>query len=174
MVRSPSFISSKQDFKSTRASAKNRSTVTGVTDFLRAHDKMAVLLPAVTRINALQKECATILPALFEMCSVIQFEAGHLVLATPNAALATKLKQQLPKLQDGLLKRGWQVNAIRIKVQVSNIAEKKTPQKQLTLPGKAMSALASLHESLGDTPHNKALKAAISTMLERHRNEKKK
>lgn len=153
--------------------AKKRSTVTGVTEFLRAHSKMATLLPAVTRINALQKECAIILPALFDKCSVIHFEAGQLVLAAPNAALATKLKQQLPKLHDGLLKRGWQVSAIRIKVQVSNIVEKKTLPKQLALPSKALSALASLHESLEDTPHNKSLKAALSAMLERHRDEKK-
>src|SRR5687767_13208362 len=131
MVRSSSFLSSQPHFQSTRASTKNVRGVTGVTDFLRAHDKMATLLPALTRIAALQKECAAILPALFDACSVMQFEAGQLTLSTPNAALATKLKQQLPKLQDALLKRGWQVNAIRIKVQVGKLAEKIVQKKQL-------------------------------------------
>ncbi|WP_292937584.1 DciA family protein [Noviherbaspirillum sp.] len=172
MIRSSSFVSYKQGFQSTRRAGKTTSTVTGVTDFLRANDKMAKLLPAISRINALQKECAAILPALFDACSVIQFEAGNLVLATPNAALATKLKQQLPKLQDGLLKRGWQVNAIRIKVQVSNIAEKIIPPKQLALPAKAVSALASLNDALENSPQNEALKAAISAMLKRHRKDK--
>lgn len=93
-------------------------------------------------------------------------------MATPNAALAAKLKQQLPKLQDALLKRGWQVNAIRIKVQVGKIAEKTTPQKNLTLPGKAISALESLSQSLEDSPQNEALKTALTNLVSRHKKEK--
>lgn len=175
MVRSSSFLSSQQRFQSTRAPRKTGSSVTavtGVTDFLRAHEKLAALLPAITRIAALQKECSTILPALFDACSVMQFESGNLVLSTPNAAFATKLKQQLPKLQDDLLKRGWQVNAIRIKVQVGKIVEKKIQPKQLVLPAPAISALDSLNNSLENSPNNQALKNALSAMLRRHRKEK--
>lgn len=141
----------------------------GAADFLRAHDRMATLLPAVARMNALQKDCAAILPALFGACSVMRYDAGQLVLATPNAAVATKLKQQLPKLQDGLLKRAWQVSAIRIKVQVGNISEKITPAKQLVLPAPAASALATLNAELENSPMNAALKAAIDALLRRHR-----
>ncbi|GAB3539859.1 hypothetical protein GCM10027343_08010 [Noviherbaspirillum agri] len=98
----------------------------------------------------------------------MQFEAGNLVLSTPNAALAAKLKQQLPKLQENLLKRGWQVNAIRIKVQVGKIAERKTPQKQLVLPDQALTALSDLNNSLHDSPQNQALKNAVAAMIQRH------
>lgn len=122
---------------------------------------------------SLQKECAQVLPALFEVCSVVQFEAGQLVLATPNAAIATKLKQQLPKLQDNLLKRGWQVNAIRIKVQLGKVAERQhQPKKQLVLPRQAISALAELKDSLESSKGNEALTAALGRMLDRHRNGK--
>lgn len=172
MFHSHSFNTLQQRFQSTRGRTKAASGVTAVTDFLRAHDKMAALLPAVRRLVALQKDCLLILPALFDACSVIQFETGQLVVATPNAALAAKLKQQLPKLQDNLLKRGWQVNAIRIKVQVGKIAEKIVQPKTLTLPGKAISALASLNASLEDSPRNHALKEALNTMLNRHRKNK--
>jgi hypothetical protein len=172
MTRPSSFLASQQRFQSTRTPQKNRRTVAGVTDFLRAHDNMATLLPAIMRIAEVQKECAVILPAMFDACSVLQFEPGRLVLATPNAAVASKLKQQLPKLQDGLLKRGWQVNAIRIKVQVSKLAEKTIPVKQLVLPTPAISALASLKDALDNSPQNEALKAALNTMLKRHRKEK--
>lgn len=169
MKRPTSFISPQQRFQSTRAPAKTANRVTGVTDFLRMHDKMAALLPAVQRLVTLQEECVTVLPALFDRCSVLQFEAGQLVLAAPNAALATKLRQQLPKLQESLLQRGWQVNATRIKVQVGKISEKKVQPKQLALPTEAMTALDSLRESLDDGPQNQALKTAIATMLRRHR-----
>ena len=99
----------------------------------------------------------------------MRFDAGQLVLATQNAAIATKLKQQLPKLQDGLLKRGWQVSAIRIKVQVGNISENTTKTKQLALPSAALSALEQLNAELDDSATNATLKAALATMLRRHR-----
>ena len=167
-MRPPSFLLSRSGARSSRGSTSTQ----GVTDYLHANEKMASLLPAVRRIMTLQKECALVLPALFEVCSVMQFEAGQLVLATPNAAVATKLKQQLPKLQDNLLKRGWQVNAIRIKVQLGKVVEKQQPQKQLVLPRQAISALAELKDSLESSRGNEALKAAISRMLNRHHDQK--
>jgi hypothetical protein len=146
-----------------------RLTTTGAAEFLRSNDKMAALLPTVTRMLALQKDCAALLPAMFDACAVLQLEAGQLTMATPNAALAAKLKQQLPKLQEGLLKRGWQVSAIRLKVQVTKNLEKIMPEKQLTLPARAVSALADLDQTLESSPRNAALKAALSAMIERHR-----
>ena len=86
-------------------------------EFLGAHDKLGALLPAAARMAQLQKECARNLPAMFDACAVVQFASGQLVLAVPNAALAAKLKQQLPKLQESLCRLGWQVNAVRLKVQ---------------------------------------------------------
>jgi len=165
MMRSPSFFMSSPDIRKPRNAARKTQ---GVADFLRAHDRMALLLPAVSRMAALQKDCTAILPSLFETCTVMRFDAGQLVLATPNAAMAAKLKQQLPRLQDGLVKRAWQVSAIRIKVQVSNISEKTTPTKQLRLPSSALSALATLEGTLENSPGNAALKAAIGAMLKRH------
>jgi hypothetical protein len=159
-------------FRSARSAHSRKPSTQGVTDFLRAHDRMAALLPAVARLAALQKDCAAVLPTLFETCSVMHFDAGQLVLATSNNALAARLKQQLPKLQDSLWKRGWQVSAIKIKVQVGKISEKTTPQKQIALPTQALGALAVLNESLEGSASNAALKAAISTMLKRHREKK--
>jgi hypothetical protein len=165
MNRPASFFSVYPGGRSSKGTASTR----GVAEYLRIHDKMASLLPAVQRLAELQKDCSAILPALFEVCSVLHFDAGQLSVATPNAAVASKLKQQLPKLQDGLLKRGWQVNAIRLKVQVGKIAEKTRLPKQISLPPQALSAIAELKESLEDTPHNKALKTALEAMLRRHR-----
>jgi hypothetical protein len=98
----------------------------------------------------------------------MHFESGQLTVTTPNAAIAAKLKQQLPKLQTYLTKCGWQVSAIRLKVQVSNTLEKVNVSKTLTLPQQAISALAALGKELEETPRNEALKKAISEMLKRH------
>lgn len=148
---------------------RNALTAVGAADYLRSHDQMAALLPAVTRMVALQKDCARLLPAMFDACAVLQFNANQLVISTPNAALAAKLKHQLPKLQDGLTNLGWQVSAIRLKVQVGQSLAKSSPVKQLKLPVQAVSAMADLEASLETSPRNEALKAAIAAMVQRHR-----
>ena len=152
-----------------KSGIRTAATSRGVADFLRGHDKMAALLPSVTRMANLQSDCAANLPSMFAACGVLQFESGQLVLSTPNAALASKLKQQLPKLQEGLQQRGWQVNAIRLKVQVGPALEKVPHVKQLRLPDPALSALQQLEKSLASSPRNAALLAAISALVKRPR-----
>lgn len=138
------------------------------TDFLRADNAMAALLPAITRMASLHKNCAAVLPAMFKSCDVMNFDNGQLVLSTPNAALAAKLKQQLPKLQEHLLKGGWQVNAIRIKVQVGRTDTAPAVKRQLALPALAVTAFADLHAMLEDSPRNQSLKTALENMVRRN------
>lgn len=144
----------------------------GAVDFLGANEKMASLLPAVARIAALQKDCAAILPESYTACEVLQFEAGNLVLAVPSAALAAKLKQTLPSLRESLLKRGWQVNAIKLKVQVGRPVPQTRPPKQIALPQIAIESLQTLEQSLEKKPHNDALRRALQAMVRRHRSAK--
>lgn len=151
-------------------SRRSSQPVHGAADFLRRHDKMASLLPAVARMAALQRDCAAILPDMFQACSVLQAGPEQLVLAVPNAALAAKLKQKLPKLRESLLQRGWQIQAIRLKVQLGQHIARLQPEKPLkTIPQQAVSALAALGESLEDEPRNGALKAAIARLVQRQR-----
>jgi hypothetical protein len=138
--------------------------------YLGANEKMAALLPAVKRMAQLQKACAAILPEMFGYCEVLQCNADQLVLGVPNASVAAKLKNRLPKLQDALAGQGWQLSAIRLKIQVgANLLPTPAPVKQLRLPQEAVSALASLGGTLEDSPRNAALRSAIAAMVERHR-----
>lgn len=106
---------------------------------------------------------------MFDACNVLQFESGQLVLSVPNAALASKLKQQLPKLQESLLGQGWQVNGIRLKVQVAQGNRRPPPVTPPELPPIATTAFAALAAALPDSPRNEALKAAIDAMVRRRR-----
>jgi hypothetical protein len=144
----------------------------GAADFLRAHDKMAALLPAVTRMAALQKDCAAVLPAMFTHCAVLQFDASQLVLSVPNAALATRMKQQLPKLQEELLQRGWQVNAIRLKVQVGKTPAKSSTSSKPVFPAHALSAFEELTDTLDNSSRNQPLKNALETLMRHQRRTK--
>lgn len=165
MLRSSSFLPSQNGAPSAQSSRSAR----GAGDFLRAHDKMAAILPGVTRMVALQKACAAALPAMFGACAVLQFESAQLVLSTPNAALASKLKQQLPKLQEALLTQGWQVSSIRLKIQVAQKLQRPPKSAPPVLPPVATSAFDALEKALPDSPRNQALKTAIAAMVRKQR-----
>ncbi|MBC3885491.1 DciA family protein [Undibacterium griseum] len=141
----------------------------GAADFLRMNEKFSPLLPAIQRNVSLQKDCAAILPPIFDTCEVMQLAENRLTLSAPNAALATKLKQYCPKLQAYLLERGWQINAIRIKVQVKRTVPKAPPVKQLKLSATALQAFSHLEKTMDDNTQNAALKMALTRLLERHR-----
>lgn len=140
----------------------------GAADFLRSNENLAGILPLANRMAALQSDCAAALPAMFNACAVLQFTSDRLLLSAPNGALASKLKQQLPKLQDHLIRRGWQVNAILLKVQVGNDFEKPAATKRLALPQQALFSFAALDQTLEKSPRNEALRASIAALLQRH------
>lgn len=150
---------------------RDRRTAFGATDFLRSNDKLASLLPAAMRIGRLQKDFRVILPPMYAGCDVLSFQDGALVLAVPSSAVAAKLKQQLPKLQAGLQKKGWQVDSVRIKIQVGRAL----PQAQaaltrvLELPPNAVQAFEDLGHSLPDTAQNAPLIAALLRLAEKRK-----
>jgi hypothetical protein len=138
----------------------------GIHDFLR-RGTLAALMPTVTRMVALQKDCATALPAMFQHCDILACENGQLVLAMPNASLAAKLKQQLPKLQAELNQRGWNIEAIKLKVQVTKSIPPVVHTRPLLLPNKAVSSFAELSETLPASPQNAGLIAALRLLVRR-------
>lgn len=149
--------------------ARNKHAATSAVDSLCAHNAMAALMPAVLRMTAIQKDCATALSGMFSRCSVLRFDSGQLVLSAPNAAMIARLKQQMPKLQDALCSSGWQVSAIQLKVQPVKSLEKSMRLDKPELPERAVVALAALEQSLEKSPRNEALRAAIGAMVQRHR-----
>jgi hypothetical protein len=150
-------------------STKIRKTSLEVTDFLRRNDKMAGLLPAAMRMASLQSDCAAALPAMFSNCDVLSFEDASLVLAVPSSAMASKLKQQVPKLLAALQKKGWQIVEIKLKVQVTRSMAPVVHTQQLVLPGTAKSAFEALGSALPQTEQNASLIAAIKAMAARQR-----
>lgn len=148
---------------------KNRKTSIEATDFLRRNDKMAALLPAAMRMASLQKDCADALPPMFGTCDVLSFQEGQLTLAVPSSAMAAKLKQQVPKLQLALHKRGWVVDGIKLKVQVTRSIAPVVHTRQLVLPQTAINAFDQLGDTLAPTAQNATLIAALKAMAARRR-----
>lgn len=138
-------------------------------EFLQGSDKLAGLLPAARRVGQLQAECERLLPTLFASCRALQIREGQLQVAVPNAALATRLRQVLPKLQQGLREQGWPVEGIRLKVQLLP-SEPERPMRKVEahdLPPTAVDSFAQLAESLGGDPRNTALQQALQALIRR-------
>lgn len=156
-----------QSASSFQTNKKKQSQHSEANTFLKS--ELAHLWPAIANITALQKECVAALPQLFLYCYVLHLEAEKLVLAAPNAALASKLKQQLPTLQIALQKAGWQIDAIRIKVQANPIFSAEPAQKKCQLSESALDAFDALEKNLANDNHNDDLLEALRALLARHK-----
>jgi hypothetical protein len=102
----------------------------------------------------------------------MSLQEGVLTLAVPSSAVAAKLKQQAPKLQLTLQKKGWQVESVKIKIQVGRAL----PQPQeglkpssLELPPTAVQAFEELGEALPESAQNASLIAAIRRLAEKRK-----
>ena len=108
-------------------------------------------------------------PDLFGSCKVLRLDSDKLVLAAPNAAMAARLKQQLPIVQASLHEAGWQISAISLKVQPIKNAVKSTSSEKSGLSQHAIEAFAALEHGMEKTPQNEALRIAISKLIRHHR-----
>jgi hypothetical protein len=149
-----------------------RRTSIEATDFLRRNDRLASLLPAATRMASLQKDVRLILPPMYANCEALAIQEGVLTLAVPSSAVAAKLKQQVPKLQAALQKKGWQVDSVRIKIQVGRALpaqDEVMKPSSLRLPPTAVQAFEELGDALPESPANAPLIAAIKRLAEKRK-----
>ena len=143
------------------------STSQDAVSFLRGHEALAALLPTATKLAKLQADCLTILPAQFSHCTVLNVNEGQLHIAVPNSALATRIKQMLPKLQSALIERGWQVEGIKLRIQVDAPAPAPPVIEGRELTSSALDSFRELNQNLENHPSNLALKQAIQNLLKR-------
>ncbi len=145
-----------------------RSNAREAMDFLQSADKLSTLLPTASRLAQLQQACESLQPLVFASCRVVHLDSGQLHVAVPNAALATRLKQQLPRLAASLREKGWPVEDIRLKVQVmpERLPPPPAPKKR-ELPDSALASFAELETSLDTDPRNEGLREALRSLLAR-------
>lgn len=139
-------------------------------DFVESDESLGGLLPTARRLAQLQQTCERLQPKVFASCRVINLDNGQLQIAVPNAALATRLRQQLPKLMTGLREKGWPIEDIRLKVQVmpALLPQPPRPAKQ-PMPPLALQSFAELQASLDKDPRNAPLREALQALLQRRK-----
>jgi Dna[CI] antecedent, DciA len=148
----------------------NPRTARTVIDFLNRHDTAAALVPAAQRALDLKKDLLMLLPtALREGCEAAGCDDGVLNLRVASASAAAKLRQTLPRIQSGLVDRGWEVSAIRIRIQPPDpalLTGSRTPHGRGTdLSAHGVDAFAGLHGTLDESP----LRDAVERLVRRRR-----
>ncbi len=139
-------------------------------DYLGSHGKIAALMQTAQELSAIQKDCAHLLPAFFAGCQVMRLEEGILHIGVPNQAVAARLRQQIPALQNRLGAKGWPVSVIRLKILLPRhrSAAVQTPYKN-DLPETAYISFLELYEKLESDGDDSPLSQSLKQLLMRHR-----
>lgn len=114
------------------------------------------------RLLALQSDLAQCAPA--RGLSALELEDGTLVVGTPGAAAAAKLRQLEPTIVGHLAARGWNVRRIRFRpMPVGMVAPLPPLQPRGPIPADALRAL----QAMSSEAANESLRAALERLVRR-------
>lgn len=126
---------------------------------------LSSLANQAAQLGELQRLWETLAPVpLGSTCRVAGVKDRALMLYANNGAMAAKVRQLAPSLLDKLQKKGLEVTAIQVRVQVDASWQPVKPTKNLVLGAVACESLHGLADQLEDSP----LRAAVEKMLKRH------
>ena len=133
-------------------------------DCLNADESMARLTAHAGRLLKLQSLFEEMAPAaLARTCRIANFKSGVIFIHAENGAVAAKLRQITPSLNEDFRSRGVQVTEIRIKVQPLDVATHHgLPPKAAVLGDPSRASIARLTASLPDGPLRESLGRFIS------------
>jgi len=140
-----------------------------ILEYLRQDPASGGLVPAAERLVQLQQDLNLLLPETsFAQCRIHLTGEGVLLVRVRSAALAGKLRQTVPRIQAGLVNRGWKVNAIQVRVQpdlmpLESDTYKNRP-KAMQIPSTALTSWSGLVDELEESP----LRDAIRRLVRRH------
>lgn len=120
--------------------------------YLNADESMARLAAHAGRLLKLQRLFEEVVPAnLAKTCRIANFKAGVIIIHAENGAVAAKLRQLAPTLNDDFRARAVEVTEIRIKVQPLDVAPQyKSPPEAAVLGAAGRTSIARLADSLPD------------------------
>ena len=134
--------------------------------FLSAAPNLQALLQQAQKLLVLQKAWNEVAPKPLAAASRVgAVRQQTLIVYANNGAVAGKLRQLVPSLLEKIQKRGIEITAIRVDVQVETPLPGKKP-KDLTVSHNALNSLEKLEQSLADSP----LKNALHTLIRHHSN----
>ena len=131
--------------------------------WLEDQAEFRALADRAERLLALQADLSAVSPAHSLVAMGVENEA--LMVGTPNASMAAKLRQLEPSIVAALRDRGWQIKRIRFRPQPPGAAGSRPPPRlKAPVPTEALKGLAQLREEASSP----ALKEALTNFLRGH------
>lgn len=128
----------------------------------------ANVLTMARNLLTLERALKTALPpGLAEACHVARLEDQRLTVAVPSAAYAARLRQLAPRTVAQLVRSGWNLTEIQVRVQASLLqsrTKKPMPKQSNPLDSEGLEAFRSLQENLRPGP----LADAVARLVARH------
>jgi hypothetical protein len=132
--------------------------------YLGASPNLRALSREAQKLAALQRAWKEVAPpGLAEASTAGALKQATLIVYADNGAVASKIRQMVPRLLMKLKQRAFEVTAIRVAVQAKSPAAP-PPDKRAVLSAGALAELAQLAGRLGPSP----LKDALETLVSRH------
>ena len=139
----------------------NRSGFKPINALMRENPALAPIQDRLSQFSRLQQSFADALPpGLNQSCRVATVEGSTLVIAVANGAIATKLKQILPRLLEKIRenkKQEQEVTGIAVIVQPDSFLPPATGRSSPARNPMPADKLAELTESLEDSPLKTAM-----------------
>lgn len=133
--------------------------------FLGSGDALARLQDHAARLRRLQGVLERGLgPALAQACRVANLKDDILVIAAHGGAVAARLKQMVPSLEQHFLQAGYPLAGIKIKVATPQQAEWRRPPPERHISPAARSSISDFAATL---PADSPLRASLERLARR-------
>jgi len=140
----------------------NRSAPRQAIGWLEQHAPFREVANQAERLLDLQADLRRCAPGL--PLTALGLDAEELLVGTPNAASAAKLRQLAPSIARGLRELGWQVKRIRFRPQpAARAAGSVAPRLKDPIPPEAIERLESLAEHAASATLKEALAHLVRT-----------
>jgi hypothetical protein len=128
---------------------------------------LARLQDHAARLERLQQVLTRGLPAQFaHACRVANLKDDVLLISARGSAIAVRLKQMIPSLQDHFARAGYPLHQIRIKVELPEPQPVQRPPSNRAISPAARAQIESFASSL---PQDAPLRAALEGLVRRSR-----
>ena len=142
-------------------------------EYLDSHEKVVTLMHTAKQLMEIENACNRILPVWFSNCHILKLENGTLLVGVPNQAVAARIRQKIPFLQNRLGLKGWPVHTVRLKVSFLQNLYREKPVGKKNLSPKAYESFSKLYEQFEQNDTYSPLTRALHQLISGYRQTEK-
>tara|TARA_S200000501_G_C20849934_1_gene755248 strand:+ start:560 stop:1030 length:471 start_codon:yes stop_codon:yes gene_type:complete len=140
-----------------------------ISDYLKSNDKLKLIINKAYKINNLQKNCEKSIPFFLKNCEILQLTEKKLIISVPNASIASRLRQLIPKLKSDLQKKGNEIEEIFLKIKIKTKLSEINKKINNKLSPNSINYFKDLEKTIEENSENYNLLNAINNLIKRRK-----